>query len=130
MNFKINLHSKHLFTRRAHLLIPFVYLVFISVNSKAQQLSDKNILYQQASEVSGLIIQYGQDMNAIRDFYSPYTAINGYEDQSVQTSPEERKRLTEIGNEYLEKLKAADFDHMSIYGQVDYILLKKQIVFD
>src|ERR1700753_2916903 len=96
----------------------------------AQSVDSKSILYQQASEVSGLIIQYGQDMNAVRDFYSPYTAINGYEDQSVQTSPEERKRLTEIGNEYLEKLKAADFDHMSIYGQVDYILLKKQIVFD
>jgi uncharacterized protein (DUF885 family) len=87
-------------------------------------------LHEQASEVSGLIIQYGQDMNAIRDFYSPYTAINGYEDQSVQTSPYERKRLTDIGNGYLEKLKTLDFDQMSTDGQVDYILLKKQIVFD
>lgn len=96
----------------------------------AQAVENKSPLYEQASEVSGVIIQYGQDMNAIRDFYSPYTAINGYEDQSVQTSPQERKRLTDIGNDYLEKLKALDFDHMSTDGQVDYILLKKQIVFD
>jgi len=114
----------------ALLSITFIYLVFNSNRSVAQSESNKNPLYEQASEVSGLIIQYGQDMNAIRDFYSPYTAINGYEDQSVQTSPEERRRLTEIGNDYLEKLKHADFDGMSIYGKVDYILLKKQIVFD
>jgi hypothetical protein len=112
------------------LLIPFVYLALQTNQLIAQSLPNKSILYEQTSEVAGLIIQYGQDMNAIRDFYSPYTAINGYEDQSVQTSPEERKRLTEIGNGYLEKLKEADFDSMSIYGKVDYILLKKQIVFD
>lgn len=112
------------------LAITFVYLAFNSANLKAQQLSDKNILYQQTSEVAGLIIQYGQDVNAVRDFYSPYTAINGYENQEVQASPEERKRLKEIGDGYLEKLKQADFNHMSIYGQVDYILLKKQIVYD
>ncbi len=111
-------------------LITFVYQPLKVNHLFAQAVDNKSPLYEQASEVSGLIIQYGQDMNAIRDFYSPYTAINGYEDQSVQTSPEERKRLTDIGNDYLEKLKAADFDHMSIYGQVDYILLKKQIVFD
>jgi hypothetical protein len=97
---------------------------------KAQEAKNKALLYGQASEVSGFIIQYGQDMNAIRDFYSPYTKVDGYEDQSVQTSPEERKRLVEIGNSYLEKLKQADFNSMSIYGQVDYILLKKEITFD
>jgi len=108
------------------ILVTLVYQVLITNQSSAQS----SAMYEQASETSGLIIQYGQDMNAIRDFYSPYTKIDGYEDHSVQTSPEERKRLTEIANEYLEKLKQADFDHMSIYGQVDYILLKKQIVFD
>jgi hypothetical protein len=87
-------------------------------------------LYEQTSEVAGLVIQYGQDINAIRDFYSPYTKIDGYEDQSVQTSPAERKRLVEIGNGYLEKLKQVNFDSMSIYGKVDYILLKKEINFD
>ncbi|HAL83726.1 MAG TPA: DUF885 domain-containing protein [Mucilaginibacter sp.] len=112
------------------LLITFIYLVFQINQLKAQSQVNNPSLYEQASEVSGLIVQYGQDVNAIRDFYSPYTKINGYEDQSVQTSPEERKRLVETGNGYLEKLRQADFDSMSIYGKVDYILLKKEIVFD
>src|ERR1700728_903516 len=109
-------------------LITFVYQPLKVNHLFAQAAESKSPLYEQASEVSGLITQYGQDMNAIRDFYSPYTAINGYEDQSVQTSPMERQRLNDIGNDYLEKLKTLDFDSMSIYGQVDYILLKKQIV--
>ena len=44
--------------------------------------------------------------------------------------PEENKRLAEIGSDYLEKLKQLDFDAMSVYGKVDYILLKKEIVYD
>jgi len=112
------------------LLVSLVYQPLKINRVFAQETANQTALHEQASEVSGLIIQYGQDMNAIRDFYSPYTAINGYEDQSVQTSPVERQRLTDIGNGYLEKLKTLDFDQMSIDGQVDYILLKKQIVFD
>src|ERR1700761_6131046 len=117
-------------TRYIVFLIVFVYQGFLFNQASAQMLSPGNSLYEQASEVSGLIIQYGQDVNAIRDFYSPYTKIDGYENQSVQTSPEERKRLTDIGNDYLEKLKQAGFDNMSIFGKVDYILLKKQITYD
>jgi len=122
-----NLYYKSLFV---FILVTFIYQPLKVNRLFAQETASQAALYEQASEVSGLIIQYGQDMNAIRDFYSPYTAINGYEDQSVQTSPIERQRLTDIGNGYLEKLKTLDFDHMSIDGQVDYILLKKQIVFD
>ncbi len=123
-----NLRFKsHLFTA---FMVTFGYQISISNNLFAQSTTANSPLYEQASEVSGLIIQYGQDVNAVRDFYSPYTKIDGYEDQSVQTSPEERKRLMDIGNDYLEKLKQTDFDHMSIYGKVDYILLKKEIVFD
>jgi len=126
-----NQSAKANLKRTVHfILILFIYQVSTINHSIAQSAGVKNPLFEQASEVSGLIIQYGQDMNAIRDFYSPYNKIDGYEDQAVQTSPEERKRLVEIANSYLEKLKQADFDNMSIYGQVDYILLKKQIVFD
>lgn len=125
---RINLYP-YLKSSLKSLALPFIFFGLISC-LQAQTLPTKSPLYEQASEVSGLIIQYGQDVNAIKDFYSPYTAIDGYENQSVQTSPEERKRLTETGNDYLEKLRQADFDGMSIYGKVDYILLKKQIVFD
>src|ERR1700744_3022288 len=114
---------------KLQLLVLFFGLI-TGYGTLSAQPSVPKSMYEQASETSGLIIQYGQDMNAIRDFYSPYTSIDGYENQSVQTSPEERKRLNEICNLYLEKLKQADFDNMSIYGRVDYILLKKQITFD
>src|SRR5882757_10888281 len=97
------------------MLVTLVYQILISNHLTAQTTTGTSAMYEQASETSGLIVQYGQDMNAIRDFYSHYTKIDGYEDQSVQTSPEERKRLVEIGNSYLEKLKQLDFDHISIY---------------
>ena len=105
-------------------------LAFVTSKLNAQSASGKAGLYEQTSEMGSLVIQYGQDINAIRDFYSPYTAIDGYPNQSVQTSPEERKRLSETGHDYLEKLKNADFENFSIYGKVDYILLKKEINFD
>ena len=105
-------------------------LLLTTGGSLSAQQAPKPSLYEQTSEVAGLIIQYGQDVNAIRDFYSPYTNIDGYEDQSVLPSPEERKRLFDIDNDYLQKLKDADFDSMSIYGKVDYILLKKDINYD
>jgi hypothetical protein len=111
-------------------LVTLVYQIPITNHSFAQTTAGTAAMYEQSSETSGLVIQYGQDVNAIKDFYSPYTKVDGYEDQSVQTSPEERKRLMEIGNGYLEKLKQLDFDSMSIYGKVDYTLLKKEIVYD
>jgi len=111
-------------------LVTLVYQIPITNHSFAQTTAGTAAMYEQSSETSGLVIQYGQDVNAIKDFYSPYTKVDGYEDQSVQTSPEERKRLMEIGNDYLEKLKQLDFDSMSIYGKVDYTLLKKEIVYD
>jgi len=122
----------HLNLKRALKLVfvTLIYQIFILNQIQAQTPAGAAGMYEQASETSGLVIQYGQDINAIRDFYSPYTKVDGYEDQSVQTSPEERKRLIDIGNGYLEKLKQLDFDNMSIYGKVDYTLLKKEIVYD
>lgn len=127
------MHKTYQFSFLKSLIKPamFGFIFLASVNNlSAQTAPPKSPLYEQASEVSGLIVQYGQDINAIRDFYSPYTAIDGYNSQSTQTSPEERKRLNDICNDYLEKLKQADFDNMSIYGKVDYTLLKKQIVYE
>ena len=58
-----------------------LFIVFICLGLKMEKLiaqpASKSPLYEQASEVSGLIVQYGQDINAVRDFYSPYTAIDG-----------------------------------------------------
>ncbi|MCF2503667.1 DUF885 domain-containing protein [Dyadobacter sp. CY107] len=86
-------------------------------------------LYEQTSETAGLIIQYGQDTRAIRSFYSPMERGRGGfgAPTSVLNSPEQRKRLREVDQNYLDKLAKLDFDAMSIYGKVDYILLKRSI---
>ncbi|WP_255563190.1 DUF885 family protein [Mucilaginibacter sp. 21P] len=107
----------------------FHALAFCAFSAAAQTPINTN-LYEQTSEMAGTIIKYGQDMNAIRDFYSPYSYNDKGEDQwrqDVINSPEQRKRLTEIDSDYLKQMAAVDFNSMSIYGKVDYILLKKRI---
>ncbi|WP_233524492.1 DUF885 family protein [Mucilaginibacter conchicola] len=108
---------------------PFYALALCSFGAIAQTQINTN-LYEQTSEMAGTIIKYGQDMNAIRDFYSPYNINDSGEDQwrqDVLNNPEQRKRFTEIDRDYLKQMDAADFNAMSIYGKVDYILLKKRI---
>lgn len=85
-------------------------------------------LYEQTSEMGTLIIGYQRDVDAINDFYYPYSSGGTYAyPMATFKSPEQRKRLQDINNDYLSKLKSAKFEGFSIYGKVDYILLKKQI---
>lgn len=79
-------------------------------------------LYEQTSEMGTTLISYQRDIAAIQDFYSPFSSRG-----NIYSSPEQRLRLIEINNGYLEKLKKLPFDEFSVYGKVDYILLKKQI---
>ncbi|MGI4751597.1 MAG: hypothetical protein ACRYFB_13275 [Janthinobacterium lividum] len=107
--------------------------LLLSQLSIAQNTKPKFNLYEQASEVSGLVIQHHQDLDAIKDFYAPYNLNPNQEEQEkayVLNSPEERQRLVEVNQDYLQKLDQVDFEQMSIYGKVDYILLKKTIDFD
>ncbi len=83
-------------------------------------------LYEQTSEMGTTIISYQRDVAAIQDFYSPNGGGFSARGNSY-ASPEQRKRLIEINDDYLEKLKKLAFDKFSVYGKVDYILLKKQI---
>jgi len=115
------------------LFVLCLILLLAQADLKAQKINLQSGMYEQASEVSGLVIQYGQDINAIKDFYWPYRLIPNEEYQQkypVLNSPEQRKRLIEVNNDYLKKLDQVDFDAMSVYGKVDYILLKKKIKFD
>lgn len=98
-------------------------------NGAIAQSKAKFNLYEQTSETAGLVIQYAQDIRAIRTFYSPMLSTGrGFGDRSnALNSPEERKRLNEVDQTYLKKLKELDFDAMSIYGKVDYLLLKRNI---
>ncbi|MCD8739811.1 DUF885 domain-containing protein [Mucilaginibacter roseus] len=89
-----------------------------------------SVLYDQTSELAGPIIQYEQDIDAIRDFYLPYEVNERSEYQFkvyVLNSPEQRSRLLQIDSTYLADLKKVDFRGLSIYGQADYLMLKKEI---
>ncbi|MDN5289407.1 MAG: hypothetical protein JWR38_5681 [Mucilaginibacter sp.] len=111
----------------------YLVICLFSGNIKAQTTSTNNDLYEQTSEIAGRIIQYGEDINAIRSFYSPYNVNRHGEDQdrsNVLNSPEQRKRLMEVNNDYLKQLGLIQFSTLSIYGKVDYILLKKKINFE
>jgi uncharacterized protein (DUF885 family) len=118
-----------------NLFVPCIILfltIFPYADLRAQQNSLQSGMYEQASEVSGMVIQYGQDIDAVKDFYWPYRLNPNEEFQQkypVLNSPEQRKRLIEVNDDYLKKLGQVDFDAMSVYGKVDYILLKKKIKF-
>ena len=112
---------------RSLLCLLTAMLLLSSIELSAQTKTTNASLYEQTSECGSLVVQYGQDIYAVEDFYLPYSKAGSDEKSYVEHSPEQRQRLIEINNDYLEKLKQADFDGMSIYGKVDYILLKKKI---
>lgn len=85
-------------------------------------------LYEQTSEMGTTMMTYQRDIRAIQDFYSPYIMKGIYPEVArVYYSPEQRSRLLVIHQEYLKEMKLMDFDSFSIYGKVDYLLLKKEI---
>src|SRR5690606_13469747 len=87
-------------------------------------------LLEQASETSGLVIQYERDQQAVNHFYgamssndrgaSSSTGLQGY-------SPEQIMRLQELDQAYLSTLEGLPFEEFTKQGQVDYILLKNKI---
>lgn len=85
-------------------------------------------LYEQASETSGLVVQYENDVRAVEYFYGPMSS-GGYGRWGAQVlnAPDQRARLLQLDKDYLSKLAELNFDGMSIHGQVDYVLLKRKI---
>jgi len=123
-------YKKKLLSIPRKLFIVAGLLSIFHTRTSAQNTLNTTSLYEQASEVSGKIIQYGKDIQAINDFYWPYILNPIGEEQfkdQVLNSPEQRKRLVEINNDYLKQLDQIDFNSISVYGKVDYILLKKTI---
>ncbi len=95
------------FTSCNFLLFSFIFC-FGKTGNVTAQTSDKFNLYSQTSETAGLVIQYEQDLIAIRDFYSPVVQGRGgyasYSRNQPLNSPEQRKRCIEIDNNYLDQL--------------------------
>lgn len=109
-------------------MVGLLICMIIPMSGFSQSKRPVDALYEQASETSGLVIQYGHDVRAIQYFYGPMSQNNlGRWGSSPVYSPEQRARLLVLDEEYLSKLAALDFEAMSIHGQVDYILLKRKI---
>ena len=113
------LMKKHLYTLLIMCLLPLPIFA---------QEKMASALYEQTSEMGTTIITYQRDVKAIQDFYSPYIIEGTYPQiERVYYSPEQRERLLAVHKEYLKGLEQLDFDSFSIYGKVDYLLLKKEI---
>ncbi|MCX2486351.1 DUF885 family protein [Pedobacter sp. MR2016-24] len=112
----------------AILFTVFSLLTSLAGESRAQSANEQQLLTQ-TSETADIMINYKQDIDAIKRFYTPYGAESGYGWRNVvtQSSPEQMKRLKEVNELYLEKLDKKDFNGISIYGKVDAILLKRDI---
>ncbi|KEQ28671.1 X-Pro dipeptidyl-peptidase [Pedobacter antarcticus 4BY] len=110
-------------------LLCFSYLLVLPFFVFAQQQIPAS-LYEQTSEMGTTMATYQSDIAAIEDFYSPFITYPGSLYQRiahVYKSPEQRKRLLEVNRNYSEQLKTLNFDVFSIYGKIDYLLLKKEI---
>jgi hypothetical protein len=113
------LMKKHLYTLLIMCLLPLPIFA---------QEKMASALYEQTSEMGTTIITYQRDVKAIQDFYSPYIIEGTYPQvERVYYSPEQRERLLAVHKEYLKGLEQLDFDSFSMYGKVDYLLLKKEI---
>ena len=105
----------------------FLSCGFFAVTTNAQPSANIDKLYEQASEVSGLVVKYASDAGAIQYFYGPMTAGFGGRGGGGVNSPEQLERLMKLNQSYLDELKKLDFNSYSIHGKVDYVLLKSRI---
>lgn len=103
-----------------------VALFFLNNSIMSQSKSNLQSLYEQATETSGLVQQYTQDERAVDYFYSPMGTGFRWGSPAVN-SPEQLRRKMKLDLAYLDKIRKVDFNKISIYGQVDYLVLKQKI---
>ena len=96
------------------------------VQLSAQQ---TNNLYSQTSEMADAMIQYDADKASILRFYSTASSENFFMRQQGNNynSPERRKRLLQLIDQYLDILKKSPFEKWNINGKVDYVLFKRNL---
>lgn len=87
-------------------------LLFTSLFSLAQHIPDQR---NQVSELYDICVQYRADEGSLRRFYH------------IENSPERRNRMEEFYNSYLQKLENISFTNLSVNGQVDYLMVKRDI---
>lgn len=112
---------------RSYLGISILFLAFfIQIPSLNAQIKVSSGLYEQASELTTLIIEYSKDVDALNDFYAP-RQVNRFSRERIVNSPLQMKRLEEVNKDYLNKMSTIDFKNLNVNGKVDYILLKRRI---
>ncbi|MEO5984226.1 MAG: hypothetical protein ABIP80_01905, partial [Ferruginibacter sp.] len=105
------------------IIIVMLGYIFMSGNQALAQHAT-NSLYSQTSEMADGLIQYNADKASIMRFYAA-----GSENFSRYSynSPERRKRLLVLIDEYLNMLNKLPFENWNINGKVDYVLFKRNL---
>ena len=80
--------------------------------------SQDSSMYEQASETSGLVVQYTNDARAVNYFYG--ASAGGF--RSLANSPDQRDRMMTLNREYLQKLANTNYTGISIDGQAALML--------
>ena len=110
-------------TRTQKILIIILGCIFMHFKQAFAQ-NNSNSLYAQTSEMADGLIKYDADKASIQRFYA-----TGSEDlsRSGYNSPERRKRLFLLIDEYLIMLNKLPFENWNINGKVDYLLFKRNL---
>ncbi len=105
----------------------FLLALFSFLQTAAQQPAFD--LYKQTSEMADILVQYNADKGSITRFYATGSQGEGFGrfQGPSYNSPERRKRLLKLIDDYQQQLKKLPFDKMNVNGKVDYILFKRNI---
>jgi hypothetical protein len=112
------------------LLVILFFNIVCSKQISAQALNSG--LFLQSSEMHDLMVQYSADMGSVTRFYATTTlggggGARGGQQGSGYNSPERRDRMLKLIASYEKRMNDINFDKMSIYGKVDYILFKRVV---
>jgi len=109
----------------------FIVVILLSSCLRLQVSAQQNTssLYAQTSEMADAMIQYDADKASIIRIYSTSTQGDFFSRQQGPgyNTPERRKRLLELIDEYLEILRKSPFEKWNINGKVDYVLFKRNL---
>ena len=116
------------------MILQVFLLVGVLLTQQVNSQSSNSSLYLQSSELHDLMVQYRSDMGNITRFYATSPSFGfggggrgGQQFNTTYNSPERRERMLQLIADYEKKMDAINFDKISIYGKVDYILFKRVV---
>ncbi len=114
-------------------IICLLIVCSVVCTQKLNAQTSTNSLYLQTSEMHDMMVQYTADWGNISRFYTTSSNAGfgggggrgGQNNTSTYNSPEKRARLLQLIGEYEKKMLSLNFDKISVYGKVDYLLFKR-----